>query len=485
MTPTEDHNEPNDAAGRAVPAGTSAPEGDGNLVEAPEKGEGPLVSASFLSAIREALELGDAAAVRALVDPLHAADTADLIAFLEPDERPALIAALGAELDPQVLSELDENLMLEIVELLQPEEIAAAVSQLDSDDAVYILEDLDSERRQQVLDVIPDEDRIPLEEGLAYPEDSAGRLMRRELVAVPQFWNVGQTLDFLRETEDLPDDFHEIFIVDPRFHPAGTVPLNRVLRAKRDILMEDLMEEDQRLIPAVMDQEEVAYLFRQYNLLSAAVTDRQGRLVGVITVDDVVDVIQEEAEEDILRLGGVTQDDSYDTLIGILRRRLPWLMVNLGTGLLAATVISLFDASIEQLVALAILMPIVASMGGNAGTQTMTVTVRALATREINPANTRRAFRREVSVNFWNGLVLAILVGLLAGLWFESPMLGVVLAAALIFNMLVAGFFGVFIPLVLHRLGIDPAVASGVFLTMLTDVFGFFAFLGLAALVLL
>lgn len=477
--------EPNDAAGRAVPRETPAPATDSELNEAPEQGEGSPVTPAFLETITAALEAGDAEAVQALVAPLHAADTADLIAFLEPAERPALIAALGAALDPQVLSELDENLMLEIVELLPPEEIAAAVSKLDSDDAVYILEDLDRERRQQVLDVIPDEDRIPLEEGLAYPEDSAGRLMRRELVAVPQFWNVGQTLDFLRETEDLPDEFHEIFIVDPRFHPVGTVPLNRVLRARRDALMESLMEEDQRLIPATMDQEEVAYLFKQYNLLSAAVTDRQGRLVGVITVDDVVDVIQEEADEDILRLGGVTHDDSYDTLIGILRRRLPWLMVNLGTGILAATVISIFDASIEQLVALAILMPIVASMGGNAGTQTMTVTVRALATREISPANTKRAFRREISVNFWNGVVLAFLVGLIAGIWFESAMLGGVLAAALVFNMLVAGFFGVFIPLVLHRLGIDPAVASGVFLTMLTDVFGFFAFLGLAALILL
>ncbi|HEY8350948.1 MAG TPA: magnesium transporter, partial [Sphingomonadales bacterium] len=449
MTSIEEHDEPKDAAGRAVPPVTP-PQPAADEPPAAEKDEEGPVGPTFLKAIREALENGDQVAVRALVEPLHAADTADLIAFLEPDERPALIAALGSELDPQVLSELDESLMLEIVELLKPEELAAAVSQLDSDDAVYILEDLDSERRQQVLDVIPDEDRIPLEEGLAYPEDSAGRLMRRELVAVPQFWNVGQTLDFLRETEDLPDEFHEIFIVDPRYHPVGTVPLNRVLRAKRDVLMETLMEEDQRVIAADTDQEEVAYLFRQYNLLSAAVTDRQGRLVGVITVDDVVDVIQEEAEEDILRLGGVTQDDSHDTLFGILRRRLPWLMVNLGTAVVAATVISLFDASIEKLVALAVLMPIVASMGGNAGTQTMTVTVRALATREFNPANTRRTFRREVSVNFWNGVVLAVFVGALAGFWFENPVLGIVLGSALVFNMLVAGFFGVFIPLVLH-----------------------------------
>lgn len=460
-----------------------------DLAHAPENdeagAEGHPVTPAVIAAVRAALDSDDGDTLRAMVEPLHAADVADLIAYLEQDERRALVGALSRQLDPKILSELDEALRADIFNSLDPEAIAAAVAQLDTDDAVDVLEDLDEERRQEVLEVIPSEDRAALEEGLSYPEDSAGRLMRRELVAVPQFWSVGQTLDYLRGKDDLPDEFHEIFIIDPRFHPAGTVGLYRILRSQRDVLMQELMDDSRRLIPVTMDQEEVAYLFKQYNLMSAAVVDGQGRLVGVITVDDVVDVIQEEADEDILALGGVAHDDIYDSALGITRRRLPWLFVNLGTGLLAATVISFFGASIEELVALAILMPIVATMGGSAGTQTMTVAVRALATRELIPANSRRTLRREVLVNFMNAVALSATVGTAVAWWFDSLLLGVILGTALIANLVVAGIIGVLIPVTLHRLRIDPAIASGVLLTTITDVFGFFAFLGLAAWIIL
>ncbi|MBW7836570.1 MAG: magnesium transporter [Sphingomonadales bacterium] len=450
-----------------------------------EGSEAYPLSPEFVAQVGEALEAGDAAAVLALVEPLHEADIADLIGLISPEERPKLIAALGPVFNPEVLSELDETVRAEVLETAKPAELAAAVSQLDTDDAVDILEDLDEDKRQEVLDVLSAEERTAVEEGLSYPEESAGRLMRRGLVAVPQFWTVGQTIDHLRESDDLPDDFHEIFVVDPRYHPVGAIPLNRIMRAKRPVAVADIMETEPDLIPATMDQEEVAHIFKQYNLLSAPVVDGSGRLVGVITVDDVVDVIQEEAEEDILRLAGVSDVGLNESVRDVSKTRLLWLSVNLCTAVLASWVISLFDVTIEKLVALAVLMPIVASMGGNAGHQTMTVAVRALATRELMPANALRVVKREVLVGLINGLLLALIIGVVAGVWFSSPLLGFVLGWALVINFFVAGLCGVLIPIGLQRLGVDPAVASSVFLTTVTDVVGFFSFLGLAAWILL
>ncbi len=443
------------------------------------------LSPDFVAQVGEALEAGDAAAVLALVEPLHEADIADLIGLISPEERPRLIAALGPVFNPEVLSELDETVRAELLETAKPAELAAAVAQLDTDDAVDILEELDEDKRQEVLDVLPAEERTAVEEGLSYPEESAGRLMRRELVAVPQFWTVGQTIDHLRESDDLPDDFHEIFVVDPRYHPVGAIPLNRIMRAKRPVAVAEIMETEPDLIPATMDQEEVAHIFKQYNLLSAPVVDGSGRLAGVITVDDVVDVIQEEAEEDILRMAGVSDAGLNESVRDVSKTRLLWLSVNLGTAVLASWVISLFDVTIEKLVALAVLMPIVASMGGNAGHQTMTVAVRALATRELMPANALRVVKREVLVGLINGILLALIIGVVAGVWFSSPLLGFVLGWALVINFFVAGLCGVLIPIGLQRLGVDPAVASSVFLTTVTDVVGFFSFLGLAAWILL
>ncbi len=450
-----------------------------------EGSEAYPLSPEFVAQVGEALEAGDAAAVLALVEPLHEADIADLIGLISPEERPKLITALGPVFNPEVLSELDETVRAEVLETAKPAELAAAVSQLDTDDAVDILEDLDEDKRQEVLDVLSAEERTAVEEGLSYPEESAGRLMRRELVAVPQFWTVGQTIDHLRESDDLPDDFHEIFVVDPRYHPVGAIPLNRIMRAKRPVAVADIMETEPDLIPATMDQEEVAHIFKQYNLLSAPVVDGSGRLVGVITVDDVVDVIQEEAEEDILRMAGVSDVGLNESVRDVSKTRLLWLSVNLCTAVLASWVISLFDVTIEKLVALAVLMPIVASMGGNAGHQTMTVAVRALATRELMPANALRVVKREVLVGLINGLLLALIIGVVAGVWFSSPLLGFVLGWALVINFFVAGLCGVLIPIGLQRLGVDPAVASSVFLTTVTDVVGFFSFLGLAAWILL
>lgn len=443
------------------------------------------VTPDLLRQVLDSLATGDYARVRDLTHDLHEADLADLIALVAPEEREALIAALGPVFKPEVLSELDESVRAEVLDSLKAEDLAAAVSQLETDDAVDILEDLDEDKRQEVLDVLPADERTAVEESLSYPEESAGRLMRRELIAVPQFWTVGQTIDHMRESADLPDQFHEILVVDPRHHPVGEVSLSRLLRTQRHVPMNEIMESELDLIPIDMDQEEVAHIFKQYNLMSAPVVDGQGRLVGIITVDDIVDVIQEEADEDILRLAGVSDIGLNESVRDVSKTRIVWLLVNLATAVLASWVISFFDVAIEKLVALAVLMPIVASMGGNAGHQTMTVAVRALATRELMPTNAWRVVRREVMVGIINGVLLGVLIGVLAGAWFASPLLGVVLGSALVINFFVAGLFGVLIPISLQRLGVDPAVASSVFLTTVTDVVGFFAFLGLAALVLL
>ncbi|MFZ5608427.1 MAG: magnesium transporter [Pseudomonadota bacterium] len=436
----------------------------------------------FVREVLEALDADADARVRALAETLHEADLADLIEQVGAGPREKLVRVLGSAVSAEVLSELDVAVRESLLESLAPHEVAEAVSQLDTDDAVDILEDLEEDRQQEVLQAIPLGDRVALEEALSYPEESAGRLMQRDLVAVPEFWTVGRTIDYLRDNQDLTSDFWEIFVVDPSYRPVGTVRLSHVLRSRRDTAVKDVMQVEQTLIPVDMDQEEVAFLFRQYHLISAAVVDGMGRLVGMITVDDVVDVINEEAEEDILALAGVSDADINEGVVTTTRTRFTWLFVNLLTAILASLVIGLFHATLEQMVALAVLMPIVASMGGNAGTQTMAVAVRALAMNQLTPANAWRILYKEVLVSGINGFLLATVMGLVAWLWFANPLLGFVLGTAMVVNLITAGLSGMLIPLALDRLDIDPAIASSVFVTTMTDVVGFFAFLGLAAL---
>jgi len=442
------------------------------------------LSPAFVRSVVDAVDRGDKAQARELVLPLRPADTAELLELLRTDERRDLVEMLGSDLNPEVLSELDESVRDHVMELLDPKDIAAALTEMDSDDAVYLLEDMDEAEQREILDRLPASERAALEQSLDYPEYSAGRLMQRELVAVPPFWDVGQTLDYLREAEELPHEFYEIFVVDAGYKPVGTVPLSRVTRSKRPIRISEIMETEQTLIPVAMDQEEVALQFTKYDLISAAVVDDDGRLVGVITVDDIVEVISEEAAEDIRLLAGVGEEAISDTVLQTSRSRVPWLAVNLVTAVIAASVIALFDAAIEKMVALAVLMPIVASMGGNAGTQTMTVTVRALATRDLVHFNARRTILREVLVGLLNGLIFAVLLGVIGGLIFQNVWLGGVLAAAMMINLVIASLTGILVPLGLDKLGADPAVSSAVFVTTTTDVVGFFAFLGLAALIL-
>ncbi len=439
---------------------------------------------AFIEKVMNAVDAGDKPAVLELIEPLHAADMGDLLGLLRGKQRRKLLDLLGPQLNPEVLPELDEPLRDRVVAAMSNEALAAAVAALETDDSVYLLENLTEQRKTEILNLLPRIERAHVEKGLSYPEDTAGRLMRSELVAVPHYWTVGHTIDYMRSVDDLPDEFYEIFIVDPSFHLVGTVSLSRVARTRRHIAMRDIMESEQTLIPVTMDQEEVAYLFNQYNLISAAVVDENERLVGVITVDDVVDVIGEEAEEDILRLGGVAETDPTDSVVVTTRRRFPWLLVNLITAILASLVIAQFEATIQELVALAVLMPIVASMGGNAGTQTLTVAVRAIATKELNATNAARIILREVFVAGYNGVLFALIMGVAGGWWSDSFAIGAVLAAAMLINLLAAGIAGVLAPLALERLKIDPAMASGVMVTTVTDVVGFLSFLGLASLLL-
>ncbi|HIJ44198.1 MAG TPA: magnesium transporter [Rhodospirillaceae bacterium] len=440
--------------------------------------------------IVEALAEGDFGRVKDFVGSLHYADAADLLERLSPEERHLLVEVIRADFDPEILSELDDAVRDGIIEQLGIEEAAAAVAELDSDDAVQIIEELDEDEQKQLLEAIPAGDRTLIEASLAYPEDSAGRLMQRELVAVPTYWTVGETIDFMRRSAEraddaMPDIFYDIFVVDPTHKPVGSIPLSRLLRTTRPVPVTDILESEMKLIPAVMDQEEVAFLFRRRDLVSAPVVDDGGRLVGAITVDDVVDVIDEEHEEDIMRLGGVSEDDLYDAAVKTTRSRFSWLLVNLCTAILASVVIGYFEGTIDQIVALAILMPIVASMGGNAGTQTMTVAVRALAMKELTPTNAMRVIGKELLVGGINGVLFALLTGAVAWFWFGDAIIGLVIALAMIINLVVAGLAGTTIPLMLERSGIDPAVASSVLLTAITDIVGFAAFLGLAAWIIL
>jgi magnesium transporter len=442
-------------------------------------------SEELLENVSAALAAGDVALVEGLIEPLHPADVADLIEHLEPDQLRLFLDITRHALEPETISHLDESLREEVVEQMAPAELARVVTELDSDDAVDLLEDLDDETQRRVLEKLPAEERDFIEQGLTYPEDSAGRLMQRELVAVPAVWNVGQTIDHLRADSHLPDDFYDLFTVDDGGKPAGAVPLSRVLRSKRDTALKDIMDEELRLVPADTDQEAVAYLFRQYALMSAPVVDAAGRLIGVITVDDVVRVIDEEAEEDLLNIVGVGDTDFHAPVHVTAFQRVRWLVVTLVNTLIAAFVISRFEDTIGHYPALAVLMPITAAMGGNAGVQVITVTVRALATREITPnSNVGRIVLKELAVGFMNALVFAAILGTLGGLWFGNLALGFVLGAAMIFNMVWAGFAGTTIPIVMEKLGFDPATGAGPFLTTTTDCLGFFAFLGLATLFL-
>jgi magnesium transporter len=443
------------------------------------------LSPDLVREVTDALAAHDSQRLRALVQPLHAADMADLIERLWAEDRRALLDFLGPSLDPEILSELDEDVRDQVMERLGPRRVAAAIRELDSDDAVDLIEDLDEKVQKEVLKAVPAEDRVILESGLAYPEESAGRLMQRELVAVPAYWTVGEVIDHLRSATDLPEDFYDIFVVDPHHCPVGTVSLSRLLRTKRPVPVGEIMTPHPVTVPVTMDQEDVAFMFRHQDLVSAPVVEADGRLVGVITIDDVVDVIDEEAEEDLMHLGGVREDDFYRAVLATTRSRFSWLVVNLGTAILASSVISIFEPTIKQIVALAVLMPIVASMGGNAGTQTLTVAVRALAMKELTVTNALRAIGKEILVGSFNGILFAVLTGIVTWAWFGSLAIGSVIAAAMIINLIVAGLAGTAIPIGLERAGVDPAVASGVFLTTVTDVVGFLAFLGLASLFLL
>jgi len=442
-------------------------------------------SAELVAALRAGLEASAPEAVRGLVDGLKAPDLADLIELIEPAERVKLVNMLGAALDPEVVSELEPSVRDQLSEDLPNDVLARIVTELDTDDAAYVIESLEEADKREVLAQMPSSDRAALEKNLEYPEETAGRLMQTDFVAVPQFWTVGQVIDHMREAEELPETFSDIFVIDPAFRVLGSVDLSRLLRTKRHVSIASIMDADRHVVLATEDQEEMARQFERYDLKSAPVVDANDRLVGVVTVDDVVEVIGEEAEEDMRRLSGVGDEGFADSEVPTVKSRFLWLFVNLGTALLASSVISLFDASINQMVALAVLMPIVASMGGNSGTQTMTVAVRALATRDLGPANTMRVIAREASVGVLNGLLFGLLMGTVVLLWFGIGKLGLVIAAAMLFNMLAAALAGILIPLALDRRGFDPAVSSGVFVTTVTDVIGFFAFLGLATLFLL
>ncbi len=439
------------------------------------------LTAEFVRAVSSALSSEDQKTARELTKNLHAADLADLIEQLRRSERVDLIDKLGRTFDVESLPELEEDVRDELMEALPNNVIASAVRKLDTDDAVYLIEDLHESDRQEILKKVPRVERDALIRALDYPEDTAGRLMQTEFVAIPSFWTVGRTVDFLRDNDDLPKNFYEIYVVDEAFHTTGWVPVSHILRNSRDTTMAEIEIPHTTVFHVEDLQADVAYKFEQYNLTSAAVIDNDERLVGTLTIDDMVDVIQDEAEEDILHLGGVGDEDITSSIYTTTRSRFGWLMVNLATAVFASWVISLFDATIEQMVALAVLMPIVASMGGNAGTQTMTVAVRAIATRDLSGANAGRVIGRETAVGVINGVVFATLLGLFSWWWFGSDQLGLVIATAMIVNMLVAALAGILIPIGLDYFEIDPAVSSGVFVTTVTDVVGFFVFLGLAA----
>ncbi|MBK5935175.1 magnesium transporter [Rhodovulum imhoffii] len=451
-----------------------------------ESDEGYALDNRTVSAVRLAVAAGDSQRLGTLLDPLHAADIADLLEQVDSGHRREILLLCPAHFDGDVLSELDEGLREEVIGFLPPDILAEAVRDLESDDVVDLLEDLEEPQQAAILDVLDVPDRVAVEKALSYPEFSAGRLMQREVVMAPEHWTVGQAIDHVRANKKtLPDQFYHLIVVDPRLRPVGYVTLGKLLASKRSVKLTALFEDSFRTIPVSQPESEVAYAFNQYHLISAPVVDDDGRLVGAITIDDAMTVLDEEHEEDILRLAGVGESSLSDRVIETTRQRFPWLFVNLVTAILASVVIALFEDAIAQIVALAVLMPIIASMGGNAGTQSLTVAVRALATKDLTGSNVWRVVRRELAVGLINGAAFALVMGAVSLVWFGSPDLGVVIAIAMIVNLAIAALAGILIPVTLDRLGVDPALASGTFVTTVTDVVGFFVFLGLAATILL
>jgi magnesium transporter len=440
---------------------------------------------NFINTFIEKINSSDLQFINQTLKDLHPSDVANLIENLPEETRVKLIEIESFNLAPEIFIELNESIQSEVLQLLSNDSISNIVKRLESDNAVAILENLEIEKKNSILNKLPPKDRFLLEEGLSYPEDSAARIMQREFTAIPSDWTVGQTIDYLRESKDLPQEFLEIFIVDNDFKPVGIVPSSRVLRASRDSKMSLIMREMPVLISVNMDKEEVGHTFENYNLVSAGVINKDNKLVGMITADDVVTVVQEEAEEDVLRLAGVGDEEITDTVFVKTKRRFNWLLINLATALLASWVISIFGAEIEKVVALAFLMPIVASMGGNAGMQTLAVTIRAIATKELSSSNINKIIGKEFLIGVLNGIIFAIITGIVVQLWFKQIDLSIIIAASMVLNMIVAGLFGILIPVALKKMKIDPALASSVFVTTVTDVIGFLSFLGIGSLVFL
>ena len=440
---------------------------------------------NFITVFSEKINQGDIQFINQTLNDLHPSDTANLIENLSDETRIKLIELESFNIAPEIFIELNESIQSEVLHLISIDSISEIIKRLESDDAVSILENLELDKKNLILDKLPPKDRFLLEEGLSYPEDSAARIMQREFTAIPSDWTVGQTIDYLRESKDLPQEFLEIFIVDNDFKPIGIVPSSRVLRTARDSKMKAIMREMPVLISVDMDKEEVGHSFENYNLVSAGVVNKNNKLVGMITADDVVTVVQEEAEEDVLRLAGVGNEEITDSVFVKTKRRFNWLLVNLATALLASWVISIFGAEIEKVVALAFLMPIVASMGGNAGMQTLAVTIRAIATKELSSSNINKIITKEFFIGVLNGIIFAIITGAVVQLWFKQFDLSIIIAASMVLNMIVAGLFGILIPVTLKKMNIDPALASSVFVTTVTDVIGFLSFLGIGSLVFL
>ncbi|WP_112312233.1 magnesium transporter [Pseudogemmobacter bohemicus] len=456
------------------------------MKETVEERDEEQMAAERLDQVLDAVEAKDTERLDALLDPLHAADIADLLEQISSSDRSGLLALWHGGIDGNVLSEIDESIREEVIEALPDEVVAEAVRELDTDDVVDILEDLDEPAQEKILDALEDADRVAVEQAMSYPEYSAGRLMQREVVVAPEHWDVGETIDFLRGAEWLPDQFYHVILADPRMRPTGYVTLGRILSAARDAKLKDITEDSFRTVKATDEEADVAYYFNQYHLISCPVVDEDGRLVGVITIDDAMNVLDEEHEEDMLRLAGVSDEASIqDGVLVTVKSRIPWLFINLITANISALVIGQFESTIGQIVILAALMPIIASMGGIAGTQALTVAVRALATRDLTVSNAMRVIRREALAGLINGAVFACLMGLAGWLVLGMPWLGLVLAMAMVINLLVAALAGILVPLGLERLGFDPALASGTFVMTMTDVIGFFAFLGLATVILL
>ncbi|MGF1550991.1 MAG: magnesium transporter [Paracoccaceae bacterium] len=451
----------------------------------PEREDEYALDPALVAAVNEAIDAKDKKGVRKIVADLHVADLADLVEQIGSDRRRRFVKFAWSELDPRFLVELEEGVRDDILRLLKPMDLAVAARDFDTDDVVYLLQDLDPEQQAQVVAALDPADRVAVTRQLEYPEYSAGRLMQTDFVRAPAFWPVGQMIDYLRAAPDLPEPFYDVVVVDPSMKPVGLVPLARVLGSRRPVTLGAIMRGDFQTFDATDPQEDVAYAFKQYHLVSGPVLDEDGRLVGVITIDDAVEALDEEAEEDLKRLGGVGDEALSDTVWEITKRRFPWLAVNLATAILASLVIAQFEDTIARVVALAVLMPIVASMGGNAGTQSLTVAVRALATRDLTANNALRVVGRETVVGLVNGLGFALVMGVVALVWFGDPSLGIVIAVAMVINLVAAALAGILIPIVLDRAGADPALASGTFVTTVTDVVGFLAFLGLAATVLL